>query len=46
VDPKAKTIEVMTLGRAGLETSGAYGKEEALRSPLSAGLSINLSDVF
>ncbi len=34
MDPKAKTIEVMTLGEAGFESSGVYGKHEALRSPL------------
>ncbi len=46
VDPKVKTIEVMTLGRAGFESSGVYEKLEALESSLFAGLNIKLSDVF
>jgi len=43
VDPKAKAIEVMTLGEAGFEFLDTYGKQEALRSSYP-GLSINLPD--
>ena len=46
VDPEEKTVEVMTLGKAGFESSGVHGKQGVLRSPLFTGLSINLSDVF
>jgi len=31
VDPKTKTIEVMTLGKAGFESSGTYGNRETIR---------------
>ena len=46
VDPEAKTIEVMTLGGAGFESSGIYGKTKNLKSSMFPGLTINLSEVF
>lgn len=45
-DNHSFSSEVMTLGKVGFESSGVYKKPEALRSPLFAGLSIKLSDVF
>ncbi len=46
VDPEEKTVEVMTLGKAGFESSGVYGKMNTLKSTIFLGLTINLSDVF
>ncbi len=46
VDPEEKTVEVMTLGKAGFESSGVYGKMDTLKSTIFFGLTINLSDVF
>jgi len=46
VDPEEKTVEVMTLGKAGFESSGVYGKMDTLKSAIFLGLTINLSDVF
>jgi len=46
VDPEEKTIKVMTLGKAGFESSGKYGKSDILRSSIFSGLIITLSEVF
>jgi len=46
VDPEEKTIEVMTLGRAGFESFGGYRKRDTLKSSIFPGLTINLSNVF
>jgi len=46
VDPEEKTIEVMTLGKAGFESSGSYGKMDTMKSPVFPNLAINLSEVF
>ena len=46
VDPEGKTVEVLTLGKAGFESSGTYGKMDTLKSTIFLGLTINLSDVF
>ena len=46
VDPEKRTVEVMTLGKAGFESPGTYGKMDSLKSPIFPGLTINLSDVF
>ena len=46
VDPEEKTIKVMTLGKAGFESSGTYGKRDILKSSIFSGLNISLSEVF
>lgn len=46
VDPDKKSIEVLTLGEAGFETAGIYGKGEALASRLLRGLRLKLEEVF
>jgi len=46
VDPEEKTIKVMTLGKAGFESSGTYGKKDTLKFSIFPGLTINLSEVF
>ena len=46
VDLEEKTIEVMTLGKAGFESSGTYGKMGSLKSSIFPNLAINLSEVF
>ena len=46
VDPKEKTIAVMTLGKAGFESSGTYGKMDTLKSPIFPALSIKVSQIF
>lgn len=46
VDPEEKTVEVMTLGKAGFESSGTYGKSDILRSSIFSGLAIKLCEVF
>jgi len=46
VDPEEKTIKVMTLGKAGFESSGTYGKSDILKSSIFSGLAITLSEVF
>ncbi|MFQ6052250.1 MAG: Uma2 family endonuclease [Candidatus Hydrothermarchaeota archaeon] len=46
VDPEKKTIEVMTLGKGGFESSDTYGKMDTMKSSFFLGLTINLSDAF
>ena len=46
VDPEEKTVEVLTLGKAGFESSGVYRKMDSLKSAIFPGLTINLSDAF
>ena len=46
VDPEKKTVQVMTLGKAGFESSGTYGKKDTLKSPIFPALSIKLSQIF
>jgi len=46
VDPDKKTIEVLTLGKAGFETFGIYRKTNILKSLIFPGLAIKLSEVF
>ena len=46
VDPEEKTIKVMTLGKAGFESSGTYKKSDILKSSIFSGLLINLSEIF
>ena len=46
VDPEEKTIKVMTLGKAGFESSGTYKKSDVLKSSIFSGLTINLPEVF
>ncbi len=46
VDPEEKALEVMTLGKAGFESSGTYGKRDILKSSIFSGLNISLSEVF
>jgi len=46
VDPEEKPIKVMTLGKAGFESSGTYGKRDILKFSIFSGLNISLSEVF
>jgi Uma2 family endonuclease len=46
VDPKEKTIEVLTLGKQGYERAGLYRRDETLTSKLLPGLQISLTEVF
>ena len=46
VDPEEKTIEVLTLGKAGFENFGTYGKKDTLKSPIFPALNIKLSQIF
>jgi Uma2 family endonuclease len=46
VDPEAKTVEVLVLGKSGFERAAAYGEADRLRSPLLSGLEIKLEEVF
>ena len=46
VDPEKKTIQVMTLGKAGFESFGTHGKTDTLKSPIFPALSIKVSEVF
>jgi len=46
VDPMRSAVEVLTLGERGFEQVGQYGRDEVLRSPLLAGLAIDLREVF
>ena len=46
VDPEAKTVEVLVLGKRGFERAAAYGEADRLRSPLLSGLEIKLEGVF
>jgi len=46
VDPEKKTIQVMTLGKAGFENFGTYGKMDTLKSPIFPALNIKVSQIF
>ena len=46
VDPKAKIIEVFTLGEKGFNLVGAYNAGEILQSPLLKNLELPLNEVF
>ena len=46
VDPKERTVEVLTPGERGFERTVEYGRDEVLRSPLLQGLEIDLREVF
>ena len=46
VDPEEKTIQVMTLGKAGFESFGTHGKTDTLKSLIFPELTIKLSKVF
>lgn len=46
VDPEEEMVEVLTLGKAGFENFGIYGKMDILKSPIFPGLTIKLSEVF
>jgi len=46
VDPEEKTVQVMTLGKAGFENFGTYGNMDSLKSSIFPTLSIKLSEVF
>ena len=46
VDPEKKTIEVLTLSKAGFESLGIYDKTDILKSPIFPGLAIKLSEIF
>jgi len=46
VDPEKKTVQVMTLGKAGFENFGTYGKKDTLKSPIFPALNIKLSQIF
>jgi len=46
VDPDSKSIEVLTLSPKGYQAAGRYEQGQTLRSPLLAGLSIPLGEIF
>ena len=46
VDPDSKSIEVLALGPQGYQLAGRYEQSQTLRSPLLAGLSIALGEIF
>lgn len=46
VDPDAETVEVLTESDQGLTPAATYGRDETLVSPLLAGLSIDLVQIF
>lgn len=46
VDPDAETVEVLTLGDQGLAPMATYRRSEVLTSPLLAGISLDLDQVF
>jgi len=46
VDPEAQSIEVLTLGTRGYKRAGLYTRDQVLKSPLLAGLTISLVEVF
>ncbi len=46
VDPDSQSVEVLSLGPQGYQLAGRYEKDQTLRSPLLAGLSIALNEVF
>ncbi len=46
VDPEKKTVQVMTLGKAGFENFGTSGKKDTLKSPIFPALNIKLSQIF
>lgn len=46
VDPDAKSIEVLTLGPAGLDTWRVFPSGSSLTSPLLTGLALSIDEVF
>lgn len=46
VDPDAETVEVLVLGEEGLSPHQVFGTGQTLESPLLAGLSLELEDLF
>ncbi len=46
VDPDAKTITVLLRGESRFEVSGIYGEGQSLRSPMLAGFSVALEEIF
>jgi Uma2 family endonuclease len=46
VDPDAGTVEVLAASGQGLAPVAAYTREDTLTSPLLAGLSIDLAEIF
>jgi Uma2 family endonuclease len=46
VDPSAETVEVLTEADQGLAPTATYSRSETLVSPLLAGLSIDLDQIF
>ncbi|HAA90565.1 MAG TPA: Uma2 family endonuclease [Peptococcaceae bacterium] len=46
IDPKAKTVEVFTLGEKGFELVRGYKADEVVRSPLLESLEVDLKEVF
>ncbi|OGF53808.1 MAG: hypothetical protein A2Z21_01030 [Candidatus Fraserbacteria bacterium RBG_16_55_9] len=46
VDPEEETIEVLTLGKRGYRQAALYRENQTLESPLLAGLTISLGEVF
>ena len=46
VDPEAELVEVLTLGSAGLTVESTYSRRQTLASPLLAGFSLELEQVF
>jgi Uma2 family endonuclease len=46
VDPDTETVEVLTVSAQGLAVYASYRRGEALRSPLLAGLALDLGSIF
>ena len=46
VDPEARTVEVLMLGRDGFVQGGLYGHDQGIESPSLVGLAIQLREVF
>lgn len=46
VDPKARTVELLTQQGAGLDTWQRYEGEATLQSPLLTGLTVSLTEIF
>ncbi len=46
VDPDARSIEVLSLGKDGYETQGLFSGNNELTSPAFAGLKVPLKEIF
>lgn len=46
VDPEAKSVEILTQGRDGLETHRVFPQNTILEAPILPGFSMNLEEIF